>query len=96
MIVLVTRNTANNTMYSDKNHTLFSNDLMELHSKIHYKSLHFHKYSQYILQAIHQPFYSCTYNFYNLNIVLHHIIYRIHNYSTRIPNKPFVTSAFIN
>ena len=57
---------------------------MELHSTKLCLKVHFCKYFQYTHQLIYQLFSFYTYNFYNLNILQHRMIYHIH---TRIPNK---------
>ena len=85
MTMLVTKNTKNNTIAQkiiqcivNKNHTY--NHLMK-HSVSHYKSFHFHQDFYCILLLMNQLFFVYIYNFYNLSILLCHMIYRIHNYS---------------
>ena len=60
---------------------LFYKHSMELNSKFHYKAFHFLQYFEYILQLIYQLFFFYTYNFYNLNILLYHMIYHIHTHN---------------
>ena len=56
--------------------------LKELHSKFHYEAFYFHQCLQYILQLIYQLICFYTYNYYNQNVLQHHMIYyiHIHNY----------------
>ena len=78
MPMLVIKNTTNNTIYTMQELHTFYKHSVELHLKFHYKAFHFHQYFYYILQLIYQLSFFYTYNFYNLNILQHHIIYHIH------------------
>ena len=55
---------------------------MKLHLKSHYKAFNVHQYFRYILQLIYQLIFFYTYNFYNVNILQHHIIYHTHTHSS--------------
>ena len=82
------KNIANNTMYIVQElYTFYKHSmelhltelyLMKLHPSFHYKAFHSHQYFYYILQLIYQLSFFYTYNFYNLNILQHHMIYHIH------------------
>ena len=53
-----------------------------IHFHNHYKFFHFYQYFHYILQRIYQLVSFYTYNFNNLNILQHHMIYHIHIHIT--------------
>ena len=76
--MLVMKNTANNTMYIAQKLHIFYNYSMGLHLEFHYEAFYFHQYFQYILQLIYQLICFYIYSFYNLNILLCHMIYDIH------------------
>ena len=79
MQMLVIKNTANNTIcFVRELHTLHKHQSMGSHLKLYHEAFYFHQYFHFILQLICQLicFYTC--NFYNLNILLCHMIYRIH------------------
>ena len=59
----------------------FYKHLMELNLMELYLKFHFHKYFYYNLQLIYQLDFFCTYNFYSLNILQHHMIYHIHTHN---------------
>ena len=73
MHMLVMKNTANNTRYIVQELILFNN-----HLKFHYEAFYFHQCYHCILQPIYQLICFYIYNFYNLNILLCHMIYHIH------------------
>ena len=83
MTVLVTKNTANNTMYSVQEPYTFLSSFNVIQFKVPYKSFNFYQYFYCILLLIHQLFffYIFLHNFYNLGILLCHMIYPIHNYN---------------
>ena len=72
------KNIANSTMYTVQELHFFYNRSMRSHLKFHYETFYFHQCFQYILQVIYQLICFCTYNFYDLNILLCYIIYQIH------------------
>ena len=67
--MLVTKNTANYTMYIVQELPYFYNHSMELNSKFHYEAFYFHQYFHYIHQLIYQLICFYTYNFYSVNIL---------------------------
>ena len=80
--MFIIKNTTNNTIYIPcKNYILFNKHLMELNLMELYLKFHFHKYFYYILQFIYQLDFFCTYNFYILDILQHHIIYHTHTHN---------------
>ena len=60
---------------------LFYKHSMELYSKYRYKTFHFHQYFHYILQPIYQLPFFYNYKFYNLDILIYHMIYQIHTHN---------------
>ena len=56
--------------------TIFWKNCITLHNYL--QSFYFHQYFHYILQLIYQLFSFDTYNFYNLSILLHHMIYHVY------------------
>ena len=66
------------------------------HLKYHYESSHFHQCFHYIHALIYQLTFFCTYNSYNVNIIQYHMIITFTFIINRIPNKSFITTAFIN
>ena len=76
MAILIMKNITNNTVYTVQElHTFYD------HLKLHYQSFHFHQYFHYILQPVYQLVSFYIYNFQNLNILQHHMIYHIHIYN---------------
>ena len=83
----VMKNTTNNTMYIVQElHTFYNHSmglhLKELHSKFHYEAFYFCQYFHCILQLIYQLICFYIYNFYNLTILQHHLIYQIHTHNS--------------
>ena len=79
MLKFIMTNTPNNSMYTARELHIFHNDL-----ELNYKSFYLnvilsHQYFHCILQLIYQLTFFFTYNFHNLNILQHHMIYHIHN-----------------
>ena len=77
MILLIIKNTANNTMHSVQEPQTFL------------RSFHFLQYFYCIPLLIHQLFLVYIYNFYNLNILLCHMIYHIHIHIHILKTDPF-------
>ena len=72
------KNIANNTMYTMQELHFFHNHL-ELNYKLFYfEVIPSHQSFHYILQLIYQLSVFCTYSFYILNILQHHMNYHIH------------------
>ena len=84
MPILIMKDRTNNIVYI----------VQELHTSLF--KVHFYQHFHYILQLVYQLIFFSTYNFYNLDILQHHRISAFTFTVTTIPNKPFITSSFIN
>ena len=69
----IIKNMINNTIYIVQELHIFHN-----HLQFYYKSFHFHQYFHYTLQLVYQLVFSYIYDFHNVNILQHNMIYYIH------------------
>ena len=83
MHMVAMKNIANSSMYIvQESQTFLKKHSMRSHLQFHYEAFYFHQYSQYILlQLIYQLICFYTYNFYNVNVLQHHMSYYIQAHS---------------